>query len=316
MSGAGVIAIGGGVGGARLAHGLAMSDRCSLTAIVNTADDFELLGLHISPDIDTTIYTLAGIGDHQRGWGIEGESWNFMEQLARLGGPGWFMLGDRDLANHVLRTHRLRMGDSLTAITVGTVRRLGIAANILPMSDAPVRTIVLTDAGELEFQDYFVARQCKDRVLGFRFEGAQQARPTAEVVAAFESPELGAIVFGPSNPHVSIAPVLAIRDVADRIHGSHAPVIAVSPIIAGNVVKGPAAKMLAELGHDVSALGVARHYEGLAQGFVIDERDTGLAPAIEKLGMDVLRTNIVMTTVDDRLRLAEECLAFAGRISR
>lgn len=308
------VALAGGVGGAKLAHGLAALVRRQLTVIVNTGDDFEHLGLPICPDVDTVLYTLAGIANRKQGWGLENESWAFLDQLKRLGGPDWFMLGDRDLALHVLRAVRLRAGDSLTAIVADVARSLAVEATVLPMSDQPVRTMVATDEGELAFQDYFVRLRCAPQVRGFRFAGAEQARPTAEVLRALSRDDLAAVVICPSNPYVSIGPILAVPGLEAALGAVRVPVIAVSPIIGGTAVKGPAAKMMAELGEDVSALGVARRYRGLIDGLVIDRVDAGLAAGMEALGMRVHLTDALMRDEQDRRRLASACLAFAGTL--
>lgn len=303
-----VLALAGGVGGARLASGFAELLRERLTVLVNTGDDFEHLGFNISPDLDTVMYTLAGVANPETGWGIDGESWNFMAQVERLGGPTWFRLGDRDLATHAVRTERLRRGDSLTAITSDLCRALGVRARVVPMSDDRVRTIVHTDEGELPFQDYFVRLQCNVSVSGFSFEGAAAARYNNE--ADLTAPP-HAIVICPSNPYVSVAPILALPGLKRAIKDCGAPMIAVSPIIAGAAVKGPAAKMMRELGVTPSALGVAEHYRDLIDAIVIDESDSASVPAIEALGMAVRTTPTLMRTQADRVRLAQECLDLA-----
>jgi LPPG:FO 2-phospho-L-lactate transferase len=306
-----IVALAGGVGGAKLADGLCQILGTDLAVVVNTGDDFEHLGLHIAPDLDTVLYTLAGIANPETGWGVAQESWTFLEQLQRLGGPGWFRLGDRDMAIHVLRSAALRAGWRLTEVTVDFRRRLGIAAQILPMSDDPVRTVVRSVEGELAFQDYFVGRQCAVAVTGFRFEGVEKARPSVEVAAVLAAPELEAIVLCPSNPYVSIDPILAVPGMRGLVARAGVPVVAVSPIIGGSAVKGPAAKMMRELGLDPSAATVAAHYRGLAGGMVLDDADAGLAEAVAAEGMAVKVTRTLMQGRDDRRRLAEECVAFA-----
>jgi LPPG:FO 2-phospho-L-lactate transferase len=311
-----VVALAGGVGGAKLAHGLAQLDASSLTVIVNTGDDFEHLGLPVWPDIDTVLYTLAGIANRSQGWGIEGESWAFMDQIELLGLSSWFRLGDRDLATHIFR--RLRLDEGImrpTEIVAELARRLGVASAILPMTDSPVRTMVATADGELPFQDYFVRLRCDVAVNAFRFAGIESAVATPEITTALSAPDLRAIVLCPSNPYVSIGPIFSVGGMRNALERSPAPVVAVSPIIAGSAVKGPAAKMLRELGQDVSALGVARHYAGLVDGFVIDEADRSLAAAIEELGMSVLVVPTLMRDDADRRRLAADCLSFADRIA-
>ncbi len=311
-----IVALAGGVGGAKLAHGLARIDAEGLAVIVNTGDDFVHVGLNISPDIDTVLYTLGGIANRAQGWGVEGESWAFMDQLARLGGPDWFRLGDRDVALHALRGERLRRGERLTAIVADLAGALGIASAILPMSDTPVPTIVSTPQGDLPFQDYFVRLRCDVPVTGFRFDGIERARPTPEALAALGSPALEAIVVCPSNPYVSIDPILSVPGLREAIGNAGAPIVAVSPIVGGAAIKGPAAKMMRELGHAASALGVARRYAGLVDGFVIDHADSADAEAIHALGMAVLATDAIMRDEDGRERLARECLDFAGRLGR
>jgi len=311
-----IVALAGGVGGAKLAEGLAALLGDALAVIVNTADDFEHLGLHISPDLDTVMYTLGGIANAETGWGVAGETWNFLDQIARLGGPGWFRLGDRDLATHVLRGAALRAGGSLTGVTADLCRRLGIAARVLPMSDNAVRTIVHSAEGDIAFQDYFVGRHCEVPVTGFAFAGIERARPTQEVAAVLRAPDLEAILFCPSNPFVSIDPILSLPGMRPLIAGAGVPVVAVSPIIGGAAVKGPAAKMMRELGLEVSAATVAAHYRGLVTGFVMDTADAALAPAVAAQGMKVALTETLMRNAADRRRLAEVCLAFARGLRR
>jgi LPPG:FO 2-phospho-L-lactate transferase len=306
-----IVALAGGVGGAKLAEGLAALIGGELTVIVNTADDFEHLGLPISPDLDTVMYTLGGIANPDTGWGVARETWSFLDQVVRLGGPSWFRLGDRDLATHVLRAAGLRSGRNLTAITGELCRRLGIAARVLPMSDDAVRTIVHSAEGDLPFQEYFVARKCETPVTGFAFNGIEQARPTDEVTRALRAKELEAILFCPSNPFVSIDPILSLPGVRTLIVDAGVPVIAVSPIIAGAAVKGPAAKMMRELGLAPSPATVASHYRSLVTGFVMDSADAALSAAVEALGMTVRLADILMRNAADRRRLAGQCLDFA-----
>jgi LPPG:FO 2-phospho-L-lactate transferase len=309
-----IVALAGGVGGAKLAHGLALALAQpgtlaqTLTVIVNTGDDFEHLGLPISPDVDTVMYTLAGLANPETGWGLAGETWSFLDALGQLGGETWFHLGDRDLATHLERRRRLEAGQSLTEVTAALCAALGVRATVLPMSDDRLRTMVQTDEGELGFQEYFVHRQCRPRVSGFVFAGAAQARPTPQVLAALAAADL--IVFCPSNPFVSLDPILALPGVADLVRAR--PALAVSPIVGGQALKGPAAKMLAELGLDVSAAAVAHHYQGLLQYFVLDVVDEALAGGLRGQGLRVLVTDTVMRTPADRARLAEQVLRFAG----
>ena len=308
-----ILALAGGVGGARLARGLAQIDGAELSIVVNTGDDFDHLGLRICPDLDTVTYTLAGIANPHTGWGIAGETWNFMTQNAVLGEPDWFRLGDRDLATHVLRSRMLREGRTLTEVTTHLAGRFGIAAAILPMTDAPLRTRVETAEGELDFQDYFVRRQCNVPITGLRFDGAAGAQATREVVSALDRAQ--AIIFCPSNPYVSIDPILAVGGLRSRLEQCAVPRIAVSPIIGGKAVKGPAAKMMAELGHAVSSLTVAKKYLGLIDAMVIDREDAHLAHDIEALGLQVLTTQTLMRTPEDSRQLADETLRFAQALA-
>jgi LPPG:FO 2-phospho-L-lactate transferase len=306
-----IVALAGGVGGAKLADGLAHSLGADLTVIVNTGDDFEHLGLHISPDLDTVMYTLAGIANPATGWGIAGETWHTLEQITRLGGPDWFKLGDRDLATHILRTQRLHGGERLTAITADLCRAFGIAARVLPMSDDPVRTIVQSGLDRHPFQDYFVRLKCGVPVTALHFDGADTARPSAEVTAALTDRSLTAIILCPSNPYLSIDPILSPPGMRDLIGHAGGPVVAMSPIIGGAAVKGPAAKIMRELGVDPSVIGIARHYKGLIDGLMIDTVDADLAAEIETMGIRVRVAPILMHTTEDRQTLAAECLAFA-----
>lgn len=310
-----VAVLAGGVGGAKLAHGLQAAVGASLTVVVNTADDLERHGLAIWPDHDTVMYTLAGLDDRERGWGRAGETWAVIDQLGAYGEETWFRLGDRDIATHIARTVRLRRGDRPTEVARDLQRSLGIAATILPMTDDEVRTEVRTDDGWLEFQEYFVHRRQEPTVREVRFRGVEAARPTPEVLDALAAAE--AIVIAPSNPIVSVGPILAVPGIREAIDGARArgvPVVAVSGIVAGRALKGPADRMLVSLGHESSALGVARLYAGLADAFVIDTLDAGLTPAIEALGMRVLVSDTIMTDDAARARLAGEVIAFAPAI--
>lgn len=311
-----VLALAGGVGGGKLAHGLAaVLPPGRLSVAVNTGDDFEHLGLYICPDVDTMTYTLAGIANPETGWGLAGETWSFMEQLGRLGGETWFRLGDRDLAVHVERTRRLRSGDRLSAITKDVAARLGVRSLVIPMSDQAVRTFVETHEGSFTFQDYFVRRQCAPKVREIRFAGVDQARPAQAIKDAVAADELAAIVICPSNPWLSVGPILAVPGVGQLLAEAPAPVVAVSPIVGGRAVKGPAAKIMAELGLEPSALAVAKHYgPGLLDGFVLDTADASQAGAVRALGIEPLVAKTVMATDGDRARLAVEVLTFAGRL--
>lgn len=308
-----VVELAGGVGGAKLARGLAALLGERLTVVVNTADDLARHGLEISPDHDTVVYTLAGLDDRERGWGLAGETWNVMAGLEALGEEAWFRLGDRDLATHLVRTERLRRGDRPTEVALGLQRALGLRSTVLPMTDDPVRTEVLADEGWLPFQEYFVHRAQAPVVRAVRFAGIDAARPTAEVTAALASAD--AIVVAPSNPLVSVGPILAVpgmRRLVDAARARGVPVVGVSGIVAGAALKGPADRMLASLGHDASALGVARLYADLVDAFVIDEADAALAPAIEALGIRVDVGDTIMTDDDARTRVARLVLAAAA----
>jgi LPPG:FO 2-phospho-L-lactate transferase len=308
-----ILALAGGVGGAKLANGLAqILPPDQLVVAVNTGDDFEHLGLHVSPDLDTVMYTLAGLNNPETGWGRAGETWQFMAALGALGGATWFNLGDLDLATHVERTRRLGQGVTLSAVTADFCIRLGIRHAVVPMSDQPVRTVVQTDEGWLPFQDYFVRLKCAPRVAGFRFEGADAATPSPGLRRTLADAALRAIVICPSNPFVSVDPILAVPGVRDALGRRHVPLVAVSPIVGGQALKGPALKMMQELGREASALGVAHHYGALLDGFVIDRQDAGLVAAIEALGMRALATDTVMVDRAAQARLAEAVLGFAA----
>lgn len=303
------LALSGGVGGAKLAVGLAAALRPEqLTVVANTADDFEHLGLHISPDLDTVMYALAGIDDPSRGWGLADETWGFMAAVDQLGGETWFRLGDKDVATHVLRSHALRAGSSLSNVTASLCRQLGIAQRLLPMSDDAVRTLVRTDEGVLPFQDYFVRRRCEPDVSGFEFHGINSARPQTDFMQMLTDPALAGIVICPSNPFVSIEPILGLPGVRAAIVASPAPVIAVSPIIGGRALKGPAAKMMAELGRPVSALSVAECYRELADSFVIDHVDSEMCERIEALGIRTVAESTVMRSLEDKVSLAHRII--------
>jgi LPPG:FO 2-phospho-L-lactate transferase len=305
-----IVALAGGVGGAKMAQGLALAlPPGDLTVVVNTGDDMEHLGLHISPDIDTVLYTLGGIANPETGWGIAGDTTHTLDQLRAYGHDAWFWLGDRDFATHIHRTSRMAAGASLTEVTGEQATGLGIDSPILPMTDDPVRTIVGTPDGELAFQDYFVRRRQQDDVTGIRFDGIEAARLPERVRAAIASADL--IVLCPSNPIVSIGPILAVPGMREALLAARATTIAVSPIIGGKALKGPADRMMATLGHESSALGVARLYAGLVDGYAIDTVDAGETGTIEReTGMTVLATGTIMGGPDDRRRLAEELLAF------
>jgi LPPG:FO 2-phospho-L-lactate transferase len=287
-----------------------------LLIVVNTADDFEHLGMKISPDLDTVMYWLAEMNDAERGWGIASETWNFMSALERLGGATWFRLGDRDVATHVQRTQLLSHGSTLSEATRQLCRRLGVGHQIAPMSDQAVATIVRTVDGVLPFQEYFVRRQCQPVIKGIFFEGIDTAAPSPAFRAAMSDRALTAVIICPSNPYLSIDPILSLPTVRDWLSNRTFPAIAVSPIVGGKAVKGPADKIMNELGHDVSALGIAKHYHGLIDVLVIDDADERLAPGIEALETRALITSTIMKTADDRDRLAESVLTFVSSSSK
>jgi LPPG:FO 2-phospho-L-lactate transferase len=311
-----VCALAGGVGGAKLASGLQdVLPPGNLSMVVNTADDFDLWGLHICPDLDTVMYTLAGISNPETGWGIAGESFEALNMVESYGEETWFKLGDRDLATHILRTSRMGSGETLTEVTAGLSGVLGVDSAVLPMSDDPVSTVLETPEGRLEFQEYFVRRGQRDEVLAVELRGIQDAGPTERVLAAISGAH--AIVLCPSNPVVSIGPILALPGMKEALASSSAPKVAVSPIVGGRALKGPADRMLASLGHEVSATGVARMYAGLVDGMVVDRTDEGEQAGIETLGMRVLVTQSVMRDAEDRARLASETLEFSvGLVAR
>lgn len=311
-----IVALAGGVGGARLAVGLAaVLPPSRLAFVVNTGDDFEHLGLAISPDLDTVMYTLAGVNNPRTGWGRARETWNFMSALKQAGGDDWFRLGDRDLAVHVLRTLALDGGLPLSEITRTLARRFGIRHKLVPMSDSPVRTRVLTDRGELAFQDYFVRYRCRPRVKKFRFAGSRAARVPSPLERIMRSGTVRAMVICPSNPYVSVAPILSVPKIRAWIKQRDFPVIAVSPIVGGAALKGPAAKMMRELGSAATALGVARHYGGWVDGWVIDRQDATLGSAIEREGKAVIVTDTVMSTRRKSTQLAQRVVAFAQALA-
>lgn len=309
-----VLALSGGVGGAKLSLGLArILPPGELAVLVNTGDDFEHLGLRICPDLDTVIYTLAGVVHAAQGWGREAESFGFMQELRRQGGPDWFLLGDRDLVLHVERTRRLAAGERLTGVMADVAQRFGVSTRVLPMSDSPVATLLETDAGELEFQHYFVRLRCEPRVRSIRFAGAAQARPADELLQILSHRELQAIVLCPSNPYLSIDPILAVPGIRAAIRASGVPVIAVSPVIGGRAVKGPTAKLMAELGTTTDVVAIAKHYAGLISGLVLDAADAVHLPVLQAMGIDTAMTQTLMTTVADRERVAAVALQLAAR---
>ena len=309
-----VVALSGGIGGAKLALGLSrVLPSEELLIVANTGDDFEHLGLSISPDIDTLMYTLARLDNQVFGWGRRDETWSFMETFSQLGGEDWFRLGDRDLAVHVERTRRLRAGDALAAITADFCRRLGVGPRVVPMSDDPVRTRVLTEGGWIDFQEYFVHQQCRPVVRELAFDGAATARAHPDFLASLADGRLRAVVICPSNPFISVDPILAVPGVRAALEKCRAPIVAVSPIIGGKAVKGPTTKIMGEFGLDPSAAEVARHYGDLIDGFIIDHADAGVADA---LGVRTAVAQTLMTTLADREALARVVLDLADAIAR
>lgn len=313
-AGSRVLALSGGVGGAKLALGLArILEPAALTVVANTGDDFEHFDLHVSPDLDTLMYTLAGISNQETGWGRADETWRFMEAIEAFGGEAWFRLGDADLATHVERTRRLRRGDTLTAITDHLRRTLGVGPRLLPMSDDAVRTLVHTADGTLAFQHYFVKQRCRPAVTGFDFAGIAAARPNPAFMDLLRGSKLGAVIICPSNPFISIDPVLKLPGVMEELRRCAAPVIAVTPIIGDNAVKGPTAKMMRELGMPTTAVAVARHYGDLLDGFVLDQQD---ARSTDTLSLPVAVAQTLMHSLADRDDLARTVLDFAASLRR
>ena len=313
-----ILALAGGVGGARMAQGLVqVLGADELAMVVNVGDDFEHLGLHVSPDLDTVMYTLGGVHNPETGWGRAGETWNFLDALAAIGGDSWFRLGDRDLAVHVERTHRLRSGERLSGITADLCRAFNIRHPVIPATDDRLRTFVDTDEGELAFQDYFVRRRCEPVVRGFRFDGASTARVAAPLAALACSPaRIEGIVLCPSNPWLSVAPMLALPALAALLDAPDIPVVAVSPIVGGAAVKGPAGKIMRELGHAVDVTGVVAHYGARVDGWVIDERDRDHAGAIAAAGHGVCVTDTMMTSPARSAALALEAIALLRTLGR
>jgi len=310
-----IVALSGGVGGAKLAVGLAeVLTQDELLIVANTADDFTHLGLRICPDLDTVMYNLAGIQNTQQGWGIEGETWQFMQQLGKLDGEDWFLLGDKDLATHTVRTQLLAQGENLTDITAKLFKQLGVAVNVVPMCNQSVSTQMQTDEGTLAFQDYFVRRRCVPVVSSYQFSDIELATIQPDFAAALADEALAAVIICPSNPFVSVEPILSVPGVREALKKTTAPVIAVSPIIGGQALKGPAAKMMNELGMPQSATAVAQHYGDLIDGFVIDSVDADLQAEIEALGVACIVTQSIMKTQQDKIDLANICIDFAANI--
>lgn len=303
-----LVALAGGVGAARLLRGLvAVAPPSEITAVVNTGDDVILHGLHVSPDLDTVTYTLAGAVNPETGWGLAGESWAAMEALDRYGGATWFRLGDRDLATHLYRTHRLREGASLSSVTSEIARAWGVDVQLVPMTDDRVETrVTIAGEGEVGFQDYFVARRHAVPVTAVRFEGVEAARPAPGVLEAIAAAER--VVVCPSNPVVSIGPLLAVPGLREAVAARRSDVVAVSPIVAGAALKGPADRMLSELGHEPSVVGVARLYADVASTLVVDESDESSAGLVEATGMRCVVAPTVMRTAEDAAALARTVL--------
>jgi LPPG:FO 2-phospho-L-lactate transferase len=310
-----IVALAGGVGAAKFLRGLVdLVDPETLTIVSNTGDDLERFGLHISPDVDIVAYTLGGLVDEERGWGIRGDTFEALAMLQRYGEAGWFNLGDRDLATHILRTERLRAGESLTGITKSFCQALNVRSRILPMCDQVVPTLIRTPAGLFHFQEYLVQRGGREEVLEVIFQGVEQARPAPGVCAALAQAE--GILICPSNPIISIGTILAVPGMRQAIVDSPAPVVAVSPIVAGKTLKGPADLMLRGLGLEVSACGVAQYYGDLLRGMVIDTQDVDLQPRLADMGLRVEVTNTVMRTLEDKRALAQTALTLARALSK
>jgi LPPG:FO 2-phospho-L-lactate transferase len=305
-----IVALAGGVGGAKFVDGISkLVGSGELTVIVNTGDDFNHLGLKICPDIDTICYTLAGLANPETGWGRCGETWNAMETISRLGGPDWFQLGDLDLGLHLERSRCIQQGLTLSQVTLQICQAFAIKDRVIPMSDAEIPTLLLTDEGELSFQEYFVKRNCEPKILGIHFRGIEYAKPAPGVISAIQTADM--IVFCPSNPWVSLDPILTVPGIRNAVMVKK-PVIAISPIIGGRTVKGPAAKMFEEHGIKPSAFAVAEHFKEMLAGFVYDEVDKKLDNKIKELGIKTFTTNTLMETQMDRVRLADEVINFAS----
>lgn len=313
------LALSGGVGGAKLVLGLSrLLSPDQLTIVTNTGDDFEHLGFTVCPDLDTVLYTLADWNNKELGWGQAGESWQFLAALGRLGGEDWFRLGDRDLATHVVRTGLINSGQTLSQVIAHLCARMAIRHSVVPMTDDPVRTTVaLAAGGELSFQHYFVRDRCEPAVSGFTFRGIDEARPAPAFLAALDE-NLAALLIGPSNPFVSIDPILAVPGIVERLRELHVPVVVVSNIVGGEALKGPAAKMMQELGMPLTATAVAQHYVrkygDLVTGFVLDEKDAGLEQDIRALGLQTRVAQSVMVSLQDRLDLAQTVIDFAEKL--
>ncbi|MBO68913.1 MAG: 2-phospho-L-lactate transferase [Acidiferrobacteraceae bacterium] len=307
------IILSGGVGGAKLAYGfLSCHEPSRLMVVGNVGDDFKYWGLNISPDLDTLLYTLAGVSDQKRGWGRSSETWSVLEEMRNLGGDSWFQLGDRDLAVHIERTERLSQGQRLSTITQDLAKKFGIECALLPITDRIVRTVLDTDVGSLEFQEYFVRHKCAPQVTKLHYTGCNRAVIQPEIYACLRSSALRAIIISPSNPFLSIDPMLSVSSFKQEIARCRKPVVAVSPLVGARAFKGPTAKIMRELGYEVSAFAVASHYtSNLIDGFVLDTEDSELVPQIQQLGIQTYVTDISMNTSEDKTRLAGEVLDFA-----
>jgi LPPG:FO 2-phospho-L-lactate transferase len=316
------LALSGGVGGAKLAQGLAkVLPPHALTIVANTADDFEHLGLPISPDLDTLMYTLAGINNAEQGWGLKDESWQMMEMLNTYSSDidcaeTWFQLGDKDIATHLVRSQLLQQGKTLTQATYTLCQQLGVEHTLLPMTNDPVRTRVITDNGELPFQHYFVREQCEPSVKGFCFDGIENAVAHPLFLHQLNSKTLGGVIICPSNPFVSIRPILELKHVKQGLMASTGPAVVVSPIVAGEAIKGPTAKMMKEMKMPTSSLAIAHFYRGLIDGIVIDEQDAEHADAIHELGIEVKIAPTVMRSIEDKTNLAEQVLEFTWSLQQ
>ena len=307
----GLCVLSGGVGGAKLVLGLSRTlNNEDFMTIVNTGDDFVHLGLKICPDIDTIIYTLAELVDQERGWGLKDESWNFLDKTKLLGGEGWFNLGDKDLATHVHRTQRLAKGEDLASITKSLASSFGVETKLVPMTNDIVSTVVETPGEDLAFQHYFVRDRCLPTVKGFRFEGVKSSVINPLIQEYARANDKSAVLLAPSNPFVSIDPILSVPAMTDELVGMKGPKIAISPIINSKAVKGPAAKMMQELGVPSTSIEIANHYKGLIDAIVIDHADAPLSEKIEDLGIKVFTTNTVMHSLNEKITLANECLNF------
>jgi LPPG:FO 2-phospho-L-lactate transferase len=305
-----ITVLAGGVGASRFLQGLVrIRPQEDFVIVSNTADDIELYGLHISPDIDIVMYTLAGMVDEEKGWGIEQDTFHCQEVLERFGCETWFRLGDRDLATHIFRTNRLRKGSKLSQVTQQLSKTLGLSATILPMTDDPVETRIITEDGEVHFEEYLIKKQMKAAVKSIRFSGIEHAHPAPNVISSIH--DARAIIVAPSNPLVSIGPILTIRGVRDALKTSEAKIVAVSPIVRGSAIKGPADRMMRALGLEVSAFGVAQMYQDFLDGFVLDILDEDQKPRVERLGLKVVATNTLMNSLQDKMNLAKVCLDLA-----